>query len=259
MNDNVIELIAALDKLSSAANEFEAQAAVNRLKHAFSDETTESDREEAQFRLRDKVWESVLSDALADYDEHSELYPERVLTLHNTVPVVMGKIPRAEFKEEDVLALKDILPRFGELASCKTGKEIRAFVDSLSARFEQHPEYREAGYRRLLCQISKAILDTLRASPEWGESSAATKLRADYLTNLLADGLLGLTETEGPLLDTTPIQDLMSAMTVLHKLCVQTDPDYIESNWSDFLGFMAGCPDTDSLSMQAFRPCPSQS
>ena len=350
MNNNTIELIAALDKLSSAANEFEAQAAANRLKHALSDETTESDREEAQFGLRDKVRESVLSDALSDYDEHSELYLERVLTLHNTLPVVMGKIPCTELREEDVLCLKDILPRFGELALCKTGKEIRAFVDSLSARFEQHPEYREAGYRRLLweledeiigayaevffrvadrswqagyqlsllaaleenialayppdfvyfedgtfqvvspenlleetdltalrkklaqlrsalscwdmpacsgylenllCQISQVILNALQAAPGGESVSAATTLRAKYLSKILPDGLCGLMETEEPLLDTTPIQDLMSAMTVLHKLCVQTDPDYIENSWLDFLSFAAGCPDTDPLSMQA--------
>ena len=350
MNKSTIELIAALDKLSSAANEFEAQTAVNRLKHALSDETTESDREEAQFGLRDKVRESVLSDALADYDKHSELYPERVLTLHNTLPVVMGKIPCTQLREEDILCVKDILPRFGELASCKTGDEIRAFVDNLSARFEQHPEYREAGYRRLLweledeiigayaevffrvadrswragyqmsllaaleesivyayppnflffenstfqvispenlleetdltalrkkldllraalscwdvtacsgylenllCQISQVVLNALQATPGGESVSAATTLRAKYLSKILPDGLCGLMETEEPLLDTTPIQDLMSAMTVLHKLCVQTDPDYIENNWSDFLSFAAGCPDTDPLSMQA--------
>ena len=350
MNNNTIELIAALDKLSSAANEFEAQAAVNRLKNALSDETTESDREEAQFGLRDKVRESVLSDALADYDEHSELYPERVLTLHNTLPVVMGKIPRAEFKEADILALKDILPRFGELASCKTGKEIRAFVDSLSAQFEQHPEYREAGYRRLLweledeiigayaevffrvadrswragyqlsllaaleenisysfapnflfyqnatfqvvtpenlveemdltslrkkldllraalscwdvtacsgylenllCQISKAILDTLLASPEWEESSAATKLRAAYLTNLLADGLRGLTETVEEVEDAPPEDNFMNAQMELNKLCTETDADYLKNDVEDFHIFAAACPDVGALSMQA--------
>jgi hypothetical protein len=349
MNDNVIELIAALDKLSSATNEFEAQAAVNRLKHALSDETTESDREEAQFRLRDKVRESVLSDALADYDEHSELYPERVLTLHNTLPVVMGKIPRAEFKE-DVLCAKDILPRFGELAQCKTGDEIRAFVDNLSARFEQHPEYREAGYRRLLweledeiicayaevffrvadrswragyqmsllaaleesivcayppnflffedatfqvispqnllaetdltalrkkldllrsalscwdaasCsgylenllyQISKAILDALRASPEWEESSAATKLRANYLSKIFPDGLCGLTETVEEVEDAPPEDNFMNAQMELHKLCAETDAEYLENDWADFLIFSAASPDVDALSMQA--------
>jgi hypothetical protein len=349
MNNNTIELIAALDKLSSAANEFEAQAAVTRLKHALSDETTESDREEAQFGLRDKVRESVLSDALADYDEHSELYPERVLTLHNTLPVVMGKIPSSELKEADVLCVKDILPRFGELARCKTGDEIRAFVDNLSARFEQHPEYREAGYRRLLweledeiigayaevffrvadrswragyqmsllaaleenvafaytpdfvyfedstfqvitpenllqetdltalrkkldllrsalarwdvpacsaylenllCQISKAILDALRASPEWEESSAATKLRADYLTNL-ADGLLGLTEAVEEVEDAPPEDNFMNAQMALRKLCAETDAEYLENAWEDFLVFAAACPDVGSLSMQA--------
>lgn len=347
MNNNTIELIAALDKLSSAANEFEAQAAVSRLKHALSDETTQSDREEAQFGLRDKVRESVLSDALADYDEHSELYPERVLTLHNTLPVVMGKIPRAEFKE-DVLCAKDILPRFGELAQCKTGDEIRAFVDNLSARFEQHPEYREAGYRRLLweledeiigayaevffrvadrswragyqmsllaaleenvafaytpdfvyfedstfqvitpenllqetdltalrkkldllrsalarwdtcsaylenllCQISKAILDTLRASPEWEESSAATKLRANYLKILLTAGLRGLTETVEEVEDAPPEDNFMNAQMALNKLCAETDAEYLENDWADFLIFAAASPDVDALSMQA--------
>lgn len=348
--NNTIELIAALDKLSSAANEFEAQAAANRLKNALSDETTESDREEAQFGLRDKVRESVLSDALTDYDEHSELYPERVLTLHNALPVVMGKIPYTELREEDVLCVKDILPRFGELASCKTGKEIRAFVDNLSDQFEQHPEYREAGYRRLLweledeiigayaevffrvadrswragyqlsllaaleesiiyayppnflffedatfqvlspenlleemdltslrkkldllraalscwdvtacsgylenllCQISKAILDALLASPEWEESSAATKLRANYLTNLLADGLRGLTETVEEVEDAPPEDNFMNAQLELHKLCAETDVEYLKNDVEDFHIFAAASPDVGSLSMQA--------
>lgn len=265
-----------------------------------SDETTESDREEAQFRLRDKVRESVLSDALSDYDEHSELYPERVLTLHNTLPVVMGKIPCTELREEDVLCLKDILPRFGELASCKTGKEIRAFVDQMSllaaleenVAFAYTPDFvyfedstfqvitpenllqetdltalrkkldllRSALARwdacsayleNLLCQISKAILDTLRASPEWEESSAATKLRADYLTNLLADGLLGLTEAVEEVEDAPPEDNFMNAQMALCKLCAETDAEYLENAWEDFLVFAAACPDVGSLSMQA--------
>lgn len=114
-----------------------------------------------------------------------------------------------------------------------------------------------SGYlENLLCQISKAILDTLRASPEWAESCAATKPRVNYLTNLLTDGLHSLMEAVEEAENAPPEDNFMNAQMELHKLCIETDAEYLENDWADFLSFAAGCPDTDSLSMQAILTLP---
>ena len=86
MTNDFFELNRVIGELSRARNVFESQAAYEHLKKALATETTEVELQEVLSSLRDMVHASVLSDALIDYNNQPELYPERASTMINLLP-----------------------------------------------------------------------------------------------------------------------------------------------------------------------------
>ena len=158
MSNRVIELFTAGEMLCKACDVSEAQAAYKRFQKALDEDLTEEDWNDVHNYIRDMVHVDVFTNAVADYKAHPELYTERVTTLHNLHSVVKGKCTEGHYSKEDALSLKNILGHFSGLGACKTGDEVRAFVDDLSAHLEQHQEYRNAGYRRLCWEIESEII-----------------------------------------------------------------------------------------------------
>lgn len=147
-----------MDELLRARNAFEAQAAYEHLKKVLDRDISGTEFQEALNTLRDTAHDIVLADALADYNANPKLYPERVGILYNLLPRFEGKCTAARLGMEETKLLKDIWERFDELGECKSELQIYSLVDELFRLFEQHPEYREAGYRRLRWEIEKEII-----------------------------------------------------------------------------------------------------
>ena len=158
MINNFFELIHAMEELSRAQNVFEVQAAREHMKKALDEDISKTELQETLDFLRDMAHINVLSDALSDYEAHPELYPERMRTLVNLLSRFEGICPSLRLYVEDAKRLRGLWSRFEELGNCKTEAEIRALVDELVALFEQHPQYRESGYRRLRMEIENEII-----------------------------------------------------------------------------------------------------
>jgi|GEM_PF-2330470 hypothetical protein len=345
-----IELFRAVEKLYRARNVFEARAAYEHMiKKALDGESAQMGLRETLDSLHEMVHEIVLSDALADYEAHPELFSECANALHNYLPVVKSNCDGTRLSVEDAKCLKDIWNRFSELYSCKTSDEVHTLMDEIVALFEQHPEFWEAGYRRLRWEIENEIIGTYmeafyRANRSWrvqchiillaaidnlylysylldffqderiqaltpqdlredmdlatlrmklksqvpGMSqqnifaisgfsslmnsltdaiasavldkirslpsrvvSKATKLRAQYLNDLLCNGLWGCT---GPLLEREVrnlTEDFVFAQLALHKICTVTNTEDLAMYWGMFLVRAGSRPELDALNTQA--------
>jgi len=98
--------------------------------------------------------------------------------LHNAVPLLMGQCTLSALFDEDADLPKEVLHQMDALSHCRTPEAVSAFLKEAMVLLDKHPEYREAGYSRLLRGVECEIIAAYVSAPNhsW---------HGDYLLSLL--------------------------------------------------------------------------
>lgn len=178
MNNVTVELKLVVDKLFHADNDYEAQRAMGQLKEALREEVSDRDRTDIHLELLNNLRAEVFSLAQEHYDAHPALYPDFVLSLLNAVPMLMGRciLPISFYDDTDLP--KEVRHQMDELSHCRTPESVTDFLKEMMELLDEHPEYRQAGYSRLLRGVECEMIAAYAAAPDhfW---------RGDYLLSLL--------------------------------------------------------------------------
>jgi hypothetical protein len=168
----------ALDKLFHVNSDFEAQRAMGQLKEALREEVSDRDRTDIHRELLHTLRAEVFSLAQEHYDAHPALYPEFVLSLLNAVPLLMGRCILPMLFYEDTDLPKEVRHQMDALSHCRTPESVTDFLKEMTELLDEHPEYRQAGYSRLLRGVECEMIAAYAAVPDhsW---------RGNYLLNLL--------------------------------------------------------------------------
>lgn len=169
-NNSAEDLNTLAEKLIQPADFFSVSGTLDHINSVLSYGVSDSDRQTAIRILRSGAREAALSDIETLMGLYPKEFPDYVLALDNQLPILLGKRHYPECGEEDFNLPKDLWPLFNSISECKTPDSVNAFVSKLSNFLEQHSEFREAGFIRLISAVKDellaAYLDIFEKLPE---------------------------------------------------------------------------------------------